>query len=331
MWIIEILKIIAIFSPVFHDVSKESLHVNNYYISSENNETIPFHQNDLITIHDLYNLINDGSMKMYLHDPFNLLIIDTRDENDFSTDHIITAKHYKVTLNSSFTLRLSNYGMVIIYGGELINGSVNTNRLLKLRDQIQEYIAANVLVLQDGFKTFQKNYPFLCTDKEIETIADRKELLCFPSMVIDNQLYQGRGDQATNKSVIDFLKISHIVNISLEHRNAFPEKVKYMKLALDDVSQTNLFEHFHETSEFINAALTKGGHVLVHCNLGVSRSSTITLAYLIKYKKWNLEHAFKVVRGRRSCAHPNDGFLKQLSDWEEEMLGRKLTNIDKLL
>ncbi|XP_066928907.1 probable rhodanese domain-containing dual specificity protein phosphatase [Clytia hemisphaerica] len=309
------------------DVSKTS---NHFTIPSI--DDLPLNKDSCITMHDLYNLLNDGAMKMYIHDPFNLLLIDGRELDLYSTQHVITAKHHSIFgSDSNFVLRLSNYGMVIIYGSELQVNKSSTDSLLKLRAEVQEYVASDVLVLVEGFDQFHLNYPFLCTDKLIETVADRKELLCYPSMVLDSKLFQGRGDQATNENIIDVLKITHIVNITLEHQNAFPKKVKYFRLELDDVGESNLFEHFHKTSDFINEALsTKIGRVLVHCNMGVSRSSTITLAYLMKYKQWSLDLAFKTLKSRRSCAAPNDGFLQQLSKWEIEMLGQKLTDIDSL-
>ncbi|XP_057312563.1 probable rhodanese domain-containing dual specificity protein phosphatase [Hydractinia symbiolongicarpus] len=287
-----------------------------------------FDPDDLISIHDLYNMLNDGSMKPYIHDPFNLLLVDTRDLDAFSTNHVITSKHHN-TVMDTFTGRLNNYSMIIMYGCELKEDG-NSKRMSSLRENVMQYVACDVLVLKEGFEVFQSVYPFLCTEKNIESIADRKLLVSYPSAVLENMLYQGRGDQATNEGIVNVLKITHIVNITTEHRNAFPSKIKYLKLVLEDVSETNLFNHFYNTSDFINNAISKNGRVLVHCNQGVSRSSTITIAYLMRFKKWNLQHAFSILKARRSCTCPNPGFLKQLSDWEEEIFGKRETNIDSL-
>ena len=300
----------------------------------ENNkiESLPFKEDECINIHDLYNTLNDGAMKMYLHDPYNVLIIDSRGLESYNSLHVITAKHHTIKTNSSqFLLHLSSYGMVIIYGENLKDDKAALNFLVDLKKELQEYLACDILVMVEGFDTFAETYPFLCTDKDIETVSQRKELICYPSMVLDQSIFQGRGDQATNEKIIDLLKITHIVNITLEHRNAFSNKVKYLKLELDDVGDSNLFEHFHKTSDFIHAALTSNNsRVLIHCNLGVSRSSTITLAYLMKYKKWNLKFAFQTLKSKRSCASPNDGFKRQLLQWEFEVLGENITNINDL-
>lgn len=315
-------------SPDCKKIENEPYHLNNQ-------SSLPFKEDECINNHDLYNILNDGAMKMYLHDPYNVLVIDTRSSELFNASHVITAKHHTIKTNSSqFLLQLSSYGMVIIYG-ENLKKSKSLDFLVGLKKELQEYLASDVLVLVEGYDAFVTEYPFLCTDKVIETVSQRKELTCYPSMVLDKSLFQGRGDQATNERIIDTLKITHIVNITLEHRNAFPHKVKYLRLELDDVGDSNLFEHFHKTSDFIHDALTssslhQNSRVLVHCNLGVSRSSTITLAYLIKYKKWNLKFAYQTLKSRRSCASPNDGFNQQLLKWEFEILGQNITNVGDL-
>ena len=285
---------------------------------------------DLLSVHDMYNMLNDGAMKPFIHDQFNLLILDSRDLKYYSENHVITAKHHASFMaNSNLTMRLSNYQMVILYGNILYDDQ-DTRELLCVQEDLREYTANDILILKDGFDSFLKEYPFLCTDRDIDTIADRKLLLSYPSVIIDKQLYQGRGDQATNGKIISLLHITHIVNISTEHKNAFPNKLKYLKLVLEDVCETNLFEHFRKTSDFINNAISNGGRVFVHCNQGISRSSTITLAYLMRFKKWKLDYAFTTLKARRSCSCPNSGFFKQLSDWEVEMFGERFTNIDEL-
>ena len=64
-----------------------------------------------------------------------------------------------------------------------------------------------------------------------------------------------------------------------------PWGITYKGLRLLDVPQTNIALHFNDITEFIDAALTGGGKVLVNCEMGMSRSSTCVLAYLmLKHK-----------------------------------------------
>ena len=63
---------------------------------------------------------------------------------------------------------------------------------------------------------------------------------------------------------------------------------------------------------FIHASRHAGKTVLVHCAAGVSRSSTVVIAYLMATTEMNWEAALDFVRNRRRCVSPNPGFLLQL-------------------
>lgn len=54
------------------------------------------------------------------------------------------------------------------------------------------------------------------------------------------------------------------------------------------------------------------GKVLVHCTVGVSRSATLVLAYLMIRQNLTLVDAIKTVKDHRGVI-PNRGFLRQLS------------------
>jgi len=59
--------------------------------------------------------------------------------------------------------------------------------------------------------------------------------------------------------------------------------------------------------------------VLVHCLAGVSRSVTITVAYLMYKLSLNLNDAFNMVRARKSNIAPNFHFMQQLHNFECEL------------
>ena len=184
------------------------------------------------------------------------------------------------------------------------------------------------VTLSGGFEAFHTFYPFVCTQTDIRSIADReKYLTIYPSVVLDNQLYLGTGVQATNWKVIRDLKITHIINISIEHLCPFTDKIKYLHLELEDVEDVLLKDRFDETSRFIELALEQpSNRVLVHCNLGISRSTTIILAYLMKTYNATLLDAFKFLRHRRPIVCPNSGFLQQLVDYETDIFSHTYTD-----
>lgn len=68
--------------------------------------------------------------------------------------------------------------------------------------------------------------------------------------------------------------------------------------------------------------------VLIHCNLGISRSSTLLLAYLMKKYNATLYEAYKFLRHRRPIVCPNLGFLRQLLDYEHDLFSYVYTDIN---
>lgn len=72
-------------------------------------------------------------------------------------------------------------------------------------------------------------------------------------------------------------------------------QVKYYSYPIEDSPNSQIHKLFYETGGIINSALSKGEGILVHCYAGVSRSSTIVLAYLIQYKKMSLFDAYDFV------------------------------------
>jgi len=60
----------------------------------------------------------------------------------------------------------------------------------------------------------------------------------------------------------------------------------------------------------------EGTKVLVHCKMGISRSASVVIAYVMKAKNWNLTKSFAFVKNKRNCIKPNENFLKQLEVYE---------------
>lgn len=283
-------------------------------------------EDTVLTVCDLYNVLNDGSLNAYIHEEGNFLVIDSRGKEEYEKSHIVTAKHSsELEEDRSFQsgMGYSWYNLIIIYGCSL--KSAQSETLKSLWEEISMSVAGEVLVLSDGYDAFCQKFPFMCTDMVIRNAYERRNIITYPSTIINYKLYQGKGEQATNEKIIDDLKITHVINITKEHPNAFGDKLTYLRITVEDVKASDLFKYFQETCDFITKAFQKKGVVLIHCNLGVSRSSTITLAYLMQTQHISLEDALTFLRTRRSCARPNFGFLSQLAKWEEMILGKKVT------
>jgi len=79
-----------------------------------------------------------------------------------------------------------------------------------------------------------------------------------------------------------------------------------------------LSQYFTPCVDFIHGARLGGGAVLVHCLAGVSRSVTVTVAYVMSVTSLGWVEALNAVRGARDCASPNYGFQRQLLNFEHE-------------
>nr|XP_019935853.1 PREDICTED: protein phosphatase Slingshot homolog 3-like [Paralichthys olivaceus]XP_019935861.1 PREDICTED: protein phosphatase Slingshot homolog 3-like [Paralichthys olivaceus] len=135
-----------------------------------------------------------------------------------------------------------------------------------------------------------------------------------PSKMLD-YLYLGSEWNAANFEELQKNNVGYILNVTREIDNFFPESFTYMNIRVYDVEATDLLPHWTDTYNFINTARKRGQAVLVHCKMGVSRSSSTVIAYLMKQYRWTLDTALAYVRDRRPIIQPNEGFLKQLQTY----------------
>ena len=95
----------------------------------------------------------------------------------------------------------------------------------------------------------------------------------------------------------------------------------HVQVCVDDIESANLSAHFDTIADRIAREARRGGRTLVHCIAGVSRSSSLVLAYLVKYGGMSLAEAYRHVRSLRPCIRPNVGFWKQLIAYEISQRG----------
>ncbi|KAM3592649.1 uncharacterized protein V6R79_022855 [Siganus canaliculatus] len=99
-------------------------------------------------------------------------------------------------------------------------------------------------------------------------------------------------------------------------------KAALLKLA-DDSSYFDLDVYFQPAADFIHNALkSPGGKVLVHCIMGMSRSSTLVLAYLMIYRRLPLKQALQKLIQKRAI-YPNRNFLALLLDLDLQLMRKK--------
>lgn len=149
-------------------------------------------------------------------------------------------------------------------------------------------------------------------DKEILVILGQMD----PASRILDYLYLGSEWNASNLEELHANRITHILNVTREIDNFFPADFKYKNIRVYDEEATDLLRYFDETNKFIKEAKEAEGKVLVHCKMGISRSATCTISFMMKEYNKDLASGLIQAKERRSIVNPNKGFIKQLEVYE---------------
>jgi dual specificity phosphatase 12 len=133
---------------------------------------------------------------------------------------------------------------------------------------------------------------------------------------INEDLFISDFSTASNKQALQAAGITHVLS-AVGFEAPHPKDFKYLILHIDDAPSEDLMQHFPKCIAFIEEARSSGGKVLIHCAAGISRSSTVAIAYLMLSKKLTVADALKMVAQARSIICPNYGFKRQLDLWHE--------------
>ncbi|CAN9513437.1 unnamed protein product [Ophioblennius macclurei] len=139
------------------------------------------------------------------------------------------------------------------------------------------------------------------------------------------RLYIGDQHSAENQADLSVHKITHILNAAHSNRRGRPDmyermNIAYMGVEAHDSCNFDMSVNFQAAADFINSALSRGGKVLVHCHVGVSRSATLVLAFLMLKQHLTLVEAICAVKTHRGVI-PNRGFLRQLITLDGKLFG----------
>jgi protein-tyrosine phosphatase len=131
-----------------------------------------------------------------------------------------------------------------------------------------------------------------------------------------DSVYIGDFSSACNTDELKRIGITHIVTAILGVEPMYPDLFTYYMVDISDRSHSEIYKHFNECSEFIDDCIANHGKVLVHCRCGVSRSSTLIAAWLISKKNYTATSAVSLIQNSRAQVKPNEGFIKQLEQYE---------------
>lgn len=142
-------------------------------------------------------------------------------------------------------------------------------------------------------------------------------------------LYLGTYGDAQSSTQLRALGIRRILNVAEECDSGSDGDdelgIHVKQIHLRDHSDERISDHFADALAYIHDAIQQQETVLVHCRMGVSRSATIVMAYLMRYgtneaspQSMSYEASFDYVKERRPQVSPNIGFVLALHQLEEE-------------
>ncbi|XP_060555231.1 dual specificity protein phosphatase 7-like [Ruditapes philippinarum] len=246
---------------------------------------------------------------------------------------------------------------IVLYDDKTEPATASPTSVIGLLYKKLKQDGAKVMFLQGGFRNFEENFPEFCdgpesdddTDKEIMGLCNLKIAedsaygTCDSNGDLDSptsnvpvqvipHLYLGNAKNSADKDVLKNFGISYILNVTPNVPNKFEEDsaFKYMKIPISDHLSQNLSKFFPEAIAFIDEARGSNQGVLVHCLAGVSRSVTITVAYLMQTKQLTLNDAYDYVKACKPNISPNFNFMGQLLEFQRSLGTRIKCSCGKL-
>jgi predicted protein tyrosine phosphatase len=133
---------------------------------------------------------------------------------------------------------------------------------------------------------------------------------------IFNNLWIGGVDDVYDPTFIKRVMPTHIINCTVNERMYYGEfQCERLRIPLKDDETDDLnmiLEGANKLNKFME---TPDSNVIVHCAVGMSRSVTIVLTWMILYKKYKFIDAYNYVSEKRPIIRPNKfymDFLKNL-------------------
>jgi protein-tyrosine phosphatase len=90
-------------------------------------------------------------------------------------------------------------------------------------------------------------------------------------------------------------------------------------IPIDDAPDVDIEKWFDDVSDFIMANRLMQKKILVHCHAGMSRSVSLTCAFLMNLFRCNDVKALYWIRDKRPCVAVNPGFLRQLASYSRKI------------
>lgn len=264
---------------------------NNTYVNNITNGTIPTEiiNENTINMNTIVNPLNMNTMvETQVADPLNSSIVF----NDMNT----IAQNGTTTQGVTDTMACYDPRQMAVANVDYNNSKFfrnnQTEDIIRLR-KFQRYLIHNVWYAMDN--------------------SNDVPLMVCPPFLYLGSLYTSQEHHLINYNIKHVIRLGTDFNISYSD----PTRFKFYNFDIYDLPKEPIKELFERANNIIEQARLNHENVLVHCHAGVSRSSTIILAYLMKYRGMSLYDAWCSTFKIRPIIRPNDGFAIALQEYEK--------------
>ncbi|KAL8218189.1 hypothetical protein R6Q57_021562 [Mikania cordata] len=130
---------------------------------------------------------------------------------------------------------------------------------------------------------------------------------------VAEHIFLGGDAVARDKDILKQHKITHILNcVGFVCPEYFKGNFIYRTLWLQDSPSEDITSILYDVFDYFEDVRDQGGRVFVHCCQGVSRSTSLVIAYRMWREGQSFDDAFQYVKAAREIADPNMGFACQL-------------------
>lgn len=215
----------------------------------------------------------------------------------------------------------------LLYGSRHVDYSLNTNPFMD-EDEIEENAEENAEEEEENvLEEISACYRIFQCSIRIDDPRFDKTYCRLNTMSRDRHNKLGRlgitsFEAARDKEWRQKEKWTHTLAI-LAAGDAESYKYKPNKLLVRlDAPSVSLLHDFDDISHWIHCILNKhnDNKVLIHCWAGISRSSTMLSAYLIRYFLFSARGAISYILRFRPVIRPNSGFVSQLQMYAEKQI-----------
>jgi protein-tyrosine phosphatase len=144
-----------------------------------------------------------------------------------------------------------------------------------------------------------------------------------PSQITE-YLYLGSEWNSANIKELQRLEITSICNVGAECPNYYPKHFVYLNIKVSssdiDVDIASQLDTFFE---FVETTIQSKGVLLVHSHLGVSRSASYCIAWMMRKNGWSLQKAYKYVKDKRKIVKPSQECMRQLIQYDIKLFGQQ--------